>query len=246
MSLKQIENFVKLANDKVAKNVTIVSNKDLGQDFFLHISPDNMSKIKYIPWIGPSQAKSEDRTIPRITVSDTIAGCIIGYGRLYDDVYYSNPNELKERNYKNGFYIHKIEFEHALKPTPKLVYDAKESNEHWLVTYSEDTKEYKGKVVGKMFVTEYIAKPRTNDFNLITIKTLIEVLDKDGFKYTENNFLTKGYWEVKKTFTPDNDKHNKETKLEVKEITADEYLKAKDISAAMLSINDKVPTYAKW
>jgi hypothetical protein len=243
MSLKEIKDYVDLLPEKVNKNVEIVSTKDLGQDFFLHISPDIMSRKSYIPWISHRQAKTEDRTTPRITVSDYLYGCIIGYDSLLMDAY-DYPNVYKNKE-KQGVYIHEIEFEYCLKPNNKLVYDQSNSNEHWLVTYSQDTKEYKGKIIGKLFVTEITTKLIYGKDSDIVYKLAVEIKKDEGVKFSSNIFLNKGYWLITCTSTA-NKSYDKDKDFKAEQLTKQQYEELKQVSATMLSINNKLPTFTKW
>ena len=82
MSQQQLEKYLESLSPDVKKNLKIVSTKDLGQDFLLHISPDKLSKVIFTPRIGNRQGRTEDRTVPRITVSPTLLGCHNGYALL--------------------------------------------------------------------------------------------------------------------------------------------------------------------
>lgn len=242
MSRKEIEEFVNLSIDKVRDNVEIVSRVELGQDYFIHISPDRMSSKKYIPRIGHRQAKTEDRTIPRVTVSDYLYGCMVGYVAFLNDAY-SYPIVVDNKK-KQGLYIHEIKFEYALKPNNKLVFDQNRSNEHWLITYNEDTKEYSNTVIGKMFITEIVTKLRTNKHSELTYNVLIEINKEEGVKFSKNIYLNKGYWCLK-LIASEKDSYLNDKDFKVEEISKETYSKMKDVSAAMLSHVDK-PLLTKW
>lgn len=243
MSLKEIKDYVDLLPEKVSKNVSIISKEELGQDFFLHISPENMSRKSYIPWISKRQTEKEDRTTPRITVSDYLYGCIVGYLSLLSDAYdYPNVSDNKKRQ---GVYIHQIEFDYALKPNNKLVFDQSRSNEHWLITYDLDTKEYKGKVIGKLFITEITTKIIANQHSNIEYKLAIEINKDEGVKFSTNIFLNKGYW-LLTCLANSSESYIKDKDFKTESLSKNEYDKLKAISAAMLSINDKLPTFSKW
>lgn len=243
MSRKEIEEFVNLSIDKVRDNVEIVSKEELGQDFFLHISPDRMSSKKYIPIIGRRQNKTEDRTIPRVTVSDYLYGCVVGYVAMLTDAY--NYPYVDDNKKKQGLYIHEIKFEQALKPNNKLVFDQNRSNEHWLVTYNEDTKEYSNTVIGKMFVTEIVTKLRSNKDSKIEYTLLVEINKPEGVKFSKNIFLNKGYWCLK-LISSERDSYLNDKDFKAEEISKETYNKIKDVSATMLSINQENSFFTNW
>lgn len=242
MSRKEIQDFVNLSIDKVRDNVEIVSKEELGQDFFLHIAPERMSSKKYIPRIGSRQNKTEDRTIPRVTVSDYLYGCMVGYMSFLLDAY-SYPN-VDDNKKKQGLYIHEIKFDQALKPNNKLVFDQSRSNEHWLVTYNDDTKEYSSTVIGKMFITEIVTRLRTNKYSEEIYTVLVEINKAEGIKFSKNIFLNKGYWCLK-LIASEKDSYLNDKDFKVEEISKETYSKMKDVSAAMLSHVEK-PLLTKW
>jgi len=247
MSFKQIEDALKLTNDKVAKNATIISNKDINQNFMLHISSENMSGKKYIPRISERQNPQEDRTLPRITVAPTIQGCLVGYAKFLHDAFNYYPGNEYLKNYKQGVYIHEIEFEHCIKPSNKLVYDSSRSDEHWLITYNEETKEYKGKLIGKMFVSDINMKLKSNSFADINYIFYVAINKEEGIKLSKNIFLKKGYYKIT-DIAKDTAKvsWDKDKDFKVKEISKIEYQESKNLSAVMLSHVDEVPNFTKW
>lgn len=238
-----MEAFLHLTTDKVAKNVTVVNHADIGQDFMLHISPDKMSNKPYIPWIGQRQANMEDRTVPRITVAPTLYGCYIGYAQLIPHFFQYHPDY---DDVKQGVYIHEIEFDEALKPNNKLVYDSARSDEHWLVTYDQETKAYRGKVIGKMFITEIKVRGVSGKEVIVSATFYVEINKPEGIRFSKNIFLNKGYHVIENVNDVDNCSWNKDKELVVKEISKAEYESAKRLTAAMLSINTQKPPFATW
>lgn len=233
--INEIDYFYSLLPTKVKNNTKIVTKEEVGQDFFLHISNEKMSSKKYIPFISKRAALSEDRTVPRITVSPQLTGCIVGFVRLvYDQLYY-DPNDDRYKNYKQGVYIHAIDFEYALKPNNKLVYDQSLSNEHWLVTYNQDTREFKGRCIGKLFIQSVLCTTQIGKPTLNTIIGYIEISDDRIIQVTEKTKIGKGYYKF--TMIQDKDFSYKTDKFFiVEEVTKEEYSKNKELSAALLSI----------
>lgn len=172
MSKEQIETFLKIQTNLVKRNSEIVSTDDLGQNYMLHISHDNMSGKKYQPRIGERQDPGEDRTVPRITVSPYLIGCIHGFA--------SSLNSLINYGKTGIFYIHKIPFEYCLKPTEKLVYDSLLSDEHWLVRYNQETTFYRPELVGK-FVLTGLEIDFNHEYNDKIIKILLDQVTHNFF-----------------------------------------------------------------
>jgi len=196
MSLRDIKKYLDTLSPTVRKNVEIVSTADLGQDHFLHLSPDRMERKSYIPRIGERQAPSEDRTVPRVTVSPTIFGCYVGYSALhYNLVGYKNPNvgDLPAA----GLYIYELGFEFALKPNKSLVYDSEVTGEHWLVGYNEDTAEYKGVRVGKLFADEAVFVPVAGKRPRVYLSLYVEVTRPGGLQFSPDIHLEPGLYHLK-------------------------------------------------
>lgn len=231
-SQKQFQEYVKLQNDKVKRNIKEVTNESLGQSFLLHI--DGKTPNYFIPMMPRRAAPSEDNTVPRVTVSDTLLGCIIGYSAVSHDFHTQKTN---------GLYINKIDFDYCLQPSTKLVYDADITNEHWLVTYNKDTIKYKPVTIGKMFVHK-ITYDRSagNTLTDETAEILIEIEDNIKIKFSESIMLSKGYYRAIIDMT-----HWEEDKLKVNKISAVEYAKHKNVSASMLdNMAVNIPLYTHW
>lgn len=239
-----METFLKLTTDRVARNVSVVSNKMIDQKFMLHISSDKMNNKPYVPWIGRRQAETEDRTVPRITVAPTLYGCYIGYAQFITQFFGYNPDN--DTGYKQGLYIHEIEFEEALKPNNRLVYDSTRSDEHWLVTYDLDTRTYKGKVIGKMFINELKVKPVSGKEVVVAATIYVEINKPEGVRLSKNYFLSKGYHVIENVDDANLCSWDKDKELSVREIGKAEYEAAKHHSAALLSLNIDKPPFVKW
>ena len=121
MSINDIQLFVSEQIPLVKNNVTIVDGETFNKGLMYHIGTTDMSNKPYIPRIGERQGKTEDRTVPRVTVAPTLLGCIYGYAMV---VISGMDNNIA------GYYIHSLPFEYCLKPTKKLVFDQELTNEH--------------------------------------------------------------------------------------------------------------------
>ena len=139
---EDFKTFLALQTDKVKRNTEVITPATLGQDFFLHIDPEKTPTV-FIPMVPRSAASTEDNTVPRITVADTLRGCIQGWGRVLVSFHEWD---------KVGLKICKLEFDYALKPNKRLVFDAEETGECWLVTYNADTRKYLPIEIGKLFL----------------------------------------------------------------------------------------------
>lgn len=240
---QDINEFLERQNDTVIKNIKVVSRQEHGQKYMLHVTPTKVRS--YIPMMPRSSAGSENAMVPRVTVSDTLMGCLIGYTRVDDNIL--NGQLYLGLDYKNGYYIYGLDWEYALKPNNKLVYDAKYSNEHWLVNYNKDTVEYKPTLLGKIIPVHYSITPRSDtvqDYILVTF--VVEILEDTEFYITPKKKVSKGYWKIVADFSRyglpgnlwgevKNLSHDEEGYFKVEPISKDEYLQKKAGTAAKLS-----------
>ena len=185
MSINDIQLFVSEQIPLVKNNVTIVDGATFNKGLMYHIGTTDMSNKPYIPRIGERQGKTEDRTVPRVTVAPTLLGCIYGYAMV---VISGKDNNIA------GYYIHSLPFEYCLKPTKKLVFDQELTNEHWLVRYNKDTTVYKASRIGRMVVGKIDIKPRPKKFAEVTLTVLVEVNQEMPFNEVET--MAPGYYQV--------------------------------------------------
>ena len=185
MSINDIQLFVSEQIPLVKNNVTIVDGATFNKGLMYHIGTTDMSNKSYIPRIGERQGKTEDRTVPRVTVAPTLLGCIYGYATV---VISGMDNNIA------GYYIHSLPFEYCLKPTKKLVFDQELTNEHWLVRYNKDTTVYKASRIGRVVVGKIDIKPRPKKSPEVTLTVLVEVNQEMPFNEVET--MAPGYYQV--------------------------------------------------
>jgi len=250
MNAKQeLDEWLDNTSEKVQRNVDIVTPEDLKQDYLVHVSPDTNIKA-FIPMIGRRQAPMEDRTVPRICVTPTLLGSISGYADMENVFHGFVTGEKNEFNatYKGGLKIYTIPFKAALKPSQKLVYDAKHSEEMWLVAYSKETALYKPESAGKVFIESIRYKAREGKSPEADVTMYVEVTKEDGIQFSKGLFLEKGYWSIEgpapmfTTMTWSEKTHARH--FNVKEIQRADYQAVKQRSAALLSAD--APTWTKW
>jgi hypothetical protein len=236
---KNLKEWLDHSVDKVKNNVRVVTPEEVGQNFFLHIST-NTGIRKFVPTIGHRQADSENRTIPRICVAPSILGCLIGYSAIEYD-FLSNQDD-----WKGGWKIYALPFEAALKPTSKLVYDSRHSDEHWLVAFNKETAEYIPETAGRIFYRSISYVARSGKVPAGEGTLYIEITKPEGFPFSKQYFLTKGYWKIEGP-CPDYVRNWEDDKLfKVTELSQSEFRAVKNESAALLGMTDKIPTWVKW
>lgn len=237
------ESYLGIQNTKVRKNTATVSATDLPFPFMLHI--DKVAPKRFIPMMPRRADESEDNTVPRVTVSDTLLGAMIGYAAVDRD-YFSNECE--------GYIISAIDFDFCLKPTAKLVYDADRSNEHWLIGYNRSTLNYPTRQIGKVFITEYAINKQVVKGKLTSFpaEIILYVEVDEPFLFGGKRTLEKGFYRIiakNQSFT-NNARFDDIKDYVIEKIDRRQYENKKKTVAATLSVEESScrgsPLYAKW
>lgn len=245
--VKELDDWLNAAGEKVQRNVKIVTPEKIGHGYMVHVSIDtNLREL--VPRVGDRQSPNEDRTIPRICVSPSLLAAFMGEGNA-ESRFVSNPPGKKselECTYKGGWKIYTVPFKAALKPTGKLVWDARMTEEHWLVPYNKATASYTFEAAGKAFVHSLTLVGRNKKLPEGELTLYLEVTRENGLAFGKNVLLPKGCWQIegpvfRHVGTPDEDKRYK-----VKEISRADYTAAKNQTAALLGIEDPAPAYLSW
>ena len=233
----------------VERNAEIVVPNEDNNGYMLHISTNTNIK-EFIPIIGFRQAKSEDRTVPRICVAPHLLGCLLGYAAVEQDFHnsYSNQesNKDKKKSYKGGYKIYGFEFGACLKPNKKLVYDADCSDEHWLVNYSEETTVYKPIDLGRIFVRAITYRGAKDEIPDSAMEMYIEIKNTDKVRFSKNLVLEKGYYRIDGPGEAGIESWKKDKDFNIVAISRSDYLSAKNACADMLSLTEGIPNYLKW
>lgn len=250
---KQIETFLEKQKPKVRANATIIEAEE-DYPYMLHGSINDNIKV-FTPRLAERYAKgSEDRTVDRVHVSETLVGCIMGMDELTSYLQYNVGDEEAEL-FKGGWYIYAIPYKYALKPNVNLVYDAGRSNEVWLVPYSKETKEYKGEIIAKVFLESMSYANLGMDENKNTLRKyistyIVEVLSKSiKIDQSSNKQYPKGCYKVEITRTTDKGHHVNysfnEDLVRVQKIDREEYnKKKKKVMAPKMLYKNK--TFFNW
>lgn len=197
-----MKDFISMQNDKIQKNCKIKVPDD-NHPFAIHISKDHQLK-EMSPYISRRQAFSEDRTVPRVCVADSLYGCMVGYAGIYGDYQYYHPMpKMNSRDnsgviFRGGWYIYAIDYQEALKPNKSLVYDASDTGEYWLVNYQKDQKPYHPVNIGKFFIESHTRRYRDKQGTETTYVFYIKV-DKDIF-FDKNTPLHAGCYKLTQVF----------------------------------------------
>ena len=243
--------YLDTLSEKVKRNVAVVTPETLGINYFLHISSNTNIK-EFIPQIGTKQAPSEDRTVARVTVAPSILGCLIGHACSDYEFLELKSNGVADPKkdirtpYKGGYKIYSLPFKVALKPTKNLVYDSKVSDEHWLIAYNKESANIIPESAGKMFYRSIRYVGTSNNTPRADVTIYVEVTKEGGIAFSKKHYLTKGYWVIEGPIFQQVEKWTDDSSFTSKEITASEYKAIKEESAALLSVDDKLPAFMCW
>lgn len=238
MSEKDIQERMITLSPKVRNNADIVSSKEIEGGKLLHISTD--SKLnKLIPFISKRQSDMEDRTVARICTAPTLLGCIIGANNtIYEFLYGFDKEKISDSDYIGGFTIYDVPFEHALKPNASLVYDCKQSDEHWLITYNVETAQYKPTKVGKMFISSITYHGRDKDIPEADYIFYLEV-KADSLNFNSKRNLKKGFYKVCGPIDAHTKNFKEDKPFTIEEVKQTEYEDARLRTASLLSYQEQ-------
>lgn len=234
-----MQEYLKTLPARVQKNVKVVTPQDLGKESLYHISKDGDIK-QFSPEVSRRTASQEDRTIPRISTTPTIVGCLLGYQSDVGDF-----NEGVEKGFfDGGWYIYGFDFEKVLRPSKQILVDADITDEHWLVPYESDQWFHKAVMFGKFFYSS-ITKRWEKGRLLIERECYVEVGSRGDIVFANGVVLSKGHHRVVLApFTYDTPWDKIEV-LEVRSISAGDFKSAKKLTADLLSWQTPPPS-ANW
>jgi hypothetical protein len=191
-SKEDFNKALSLLGDEVNKNIVTITPKDLKVPLLFRIDAE-LPKT-FIPRMPKSAAHTENSTVPRVVTATTLLGCLTGHAHVFWLVKDRNPLEELVSHYV----ISAFEFDHAILPNEKLVYDAKESKEAWLIAYDKNTTEYKAKRYGEMFVIRLSVEARPNaEINKEIAELALEVSGPLGLPLGDDTVLPKGFYHLR-------------------------------------------------
>ena len=246
---EDIKDFLVLQSKTVQTNASVVSPDMMGVEHALHI--DKKTPPKFVPRMPKSAADSENDSCARVTVAGSLLGCYIGYFRGEDDLIDgSRRKEDKSDQFLGGYLISKLAFKHALKPNPKLVFDADRTEELWLVSYNAESVEYVPVVIGKLFVNELVYTPVSGKHPDLKIKMCIENNDTAGLWLDRKNKLDVGYYEISVCWPDVHSRTIYNAYTEIVQIDKELYEEKKRLVANFLSRHSDTlpnkPQYLSW
>lgn len=231
--IKEFEETVAKLQKTVISNTKIVTREDMGQDYMLHIAVKRYKQLT--PIFSRKAAASENNTLVRVHVAPHIRGCILGYANLSDDLMWRDINK-KDSAWSGGYYVHKVDFKIGLKPNPKMVFDAKATDEVWMITYNQDTVTYPTTVVGKLIPISTRIIRNTKAQIISIVDCIMEVTEP--FKIDNDQELEKGYYQFSIN-------ERKATLLDLMIIDKAKYEELKK-NVGVTLLNFQEPSFKEW
>jgi hypothetical protein len=231
--IAEINQYLSMCSPKVKKNVRIISFNESNQQLLFHISED--SKIKaFNPRISRKTMLDEDRTLPRVSTSPFITGCMAGYGTMED-----NYNSVRnKKDFRGGWYIYTVPYDFGLQPSEVLQPDVRGTDEVWLVPYN--TKQWKivPVLIGSIFIHQLITYWEKK-YRIVKAEFYLHNSSKTPIVLARNVIVEQGYYSFKvEKFNDDFHDLKRYTPPvveDLKSITSSEYLEHKKLNADMLS-----------
>lgn len=110
----------------------LVPAQDLNRPLY-HISMNPNIK-QFTPQVSKRTLDRENRSLPRISTSTSLIGCMNGYQSILPDM------EKRSNNNFTGLYtIYELPFQYAIKPTKRVLPDVNISDEYWLFSWKRET-----------------------------------------------------------------------------------------------------------
>lgn len=221
------------------EKVLRVMERDEDVPNLYHISKDGKIK-KFIPFVTRRSIQEEDRSIPRVCVSENLWDCFAGYAAVVED-FHDTPD-----GFLGGYYVYALPFDLAVKPKSSILPDVNETNERWIVGFDESHLQIEPDIIGKVFVRQ-ISNVRNGKRLNRQLTLYIEVYEKDlPMRLNENVALDAGHYKVvvdgvvdRKAWAISSDM------VSVSIIDKLEYDSIKKQVASLLSF-DSVPASMKW
>ena len=243
---ESMDQYLSLLPEKVRTQLAIVTPEQLKQPYLLHISKDTNISALY-PFVSTRIAYFEDKSVPRICCAPTLAGCFLGYAKdikdfcaREDDV---SGDHRRTVRWRGGWVVYGVEYQMALRPSNKLVPDADLSDEHWMVTYDQQTIEYRPIRLAKVFYESalLVAGSKYPDSE---VTMLVEVLTDTPIRFDNRVVLTKGCWRVVAKGLHQTRRWDKIPSVTAESIARPVYQAKKTLVASMLSLEEAMPVSA--
>lgn len=120
-----------LLGDQISE-LTLFSAAEINRPLY-HVSM-NPSIERFTPQVSKRTLGKEDRSVPRISTSTSLIGCLNGYQSMVSDM-----EGRAAKNFNGLFKVYELPYQYAVKPSRKLLSDVENSDEYWLVSWKKET-----------------------------------------------------------------------------------------------------------
>ena len=215
-----IEYLSALLGDTVSE-LTLFSAGEVNRPLY-HVSMNPNVRI-FSPKVSSRTLSSEDRSVPRVSTSTSLIGCLNGYQSMFTDM------AGRERKNFTGLYtVYELPYQYAVKPSKKLLSDVETSDEYWLVSWKKETYSIRPNTVCE-FTIPQVQTTYGSDGEDQRVTMFLKVLGESLY-LTHDIKLVKGYYEITlRNYDYDYPLENN-NKIEVKEITENDYNKVTSLS----------------
>lgn len=215
-----IEYLSALLGDSVSE-LTLYSAGEVNRPLY-HVSMNPNVRI-FSPKVSSRTLSSEDRSVPRVSTSTSLIGCLNGYQSMFTDM------AGRERKNFTGLYtVYELPYQYAVKPSKKLLSDVETSDEYWLVSWKKETYSIRPNTVCE-FTIPQVQTTYGSDGEDQRVTMFLKVLGESLY-LTHDVKLVKGYYEITlRNYDYDYPLENN-NKIEVKEITENDYNKVTSLS----------------
>lgn len=215
-----IEYLSALLGDAVSE-LTLFSAGEVNRPLY-HVSMNPNVRI-FSPKVSSRTLSSEDRSVPRVSTSTSLIGCLNGYQSIFTDM------AGRERKNFTGLYtVYELPYQYAVKPSKKLLSDVETSDEYWLVSWKKETYSIRPNTVCE-FTIPQVQTTYGSDGEDQRVTMFLKVLGESLY-LTHDIKLVKGYYEITlRNYDYDYPLENN-NKIEVKEITENDYNKVTSLS----------------
>lgn len=246
--MEDIQAWMKMQNQKVRSNLTVVDNTEGKGPSLYHITYDR-DPGRFTPVIGWRQGDAEDRSVPRVCVSTTILGTILGHSEFEGRSLQLQVKKKDENGvlYRGGFYLFEFDYSVAVRPNKNLVYDQDSTDEHWLVTYNKDTVYYKPRPVGLVIPVEVVTRFTAKEKPRTSIEYFVQA-DRP-IPFSDRKVLSPGFYRVKSPASYQIEAWDKSEEIKVTKVTEGEFKEKKKEVTVMETASVEIknaPMFFKW
>ena len=215
-----IEYLSALLGDAVSE-LTLYSAGEVNRPLY-HVSMNPNVRI-FSPKVSSRTLSSEDRSVPRVSTSTSIVGCLNGYQSMFSDM-----AGRARKNFTGLYTVYELPYQYAVKPSKKLLSDVETSDEYWLVSWKKETYSIRPNTVCE-FTIPQVQTTYGSDGEDQRVIIFLKVLGESLY-LTHDVKLVKGYYEIiLRNYDYDYPLENN-NKIEVKEITENDYNKVTSLS----------------